>query len=138
MMTMKKGIHRFVPILFLLVITAFRSDDKLKFYWGDKKIEYNSGLSQNEINQANSTSKLHFKIREDLIQEVGNRTTKIEINLVRNGASIYTYRFENVLSNQTLKISRIYSSLRVGDTILIQFKGVDGILPQIIGIKIRE
>lgn len=125
-------------ILSLLLLTAFRSDDRMKFYWGEREIEYKSGISLTEINQPNNTNKLHYTIREDLIQEVGYRTTKVEINLVRSGMSVYTYRFDNVLSSNTLNIPRIYSSLRVGDTILIQFKGVDGILPHIIGLKIKE
>lgn len=127
-----------VFILILLLSSAFRSDNRLKFYWGEKVIKYNTGISMAEINQSKNTNKLHFAIREDLIQEVGSRTTKVEINLVRNGASIYAYRFDNVLSNRTLKIHSMYSALRVGDTILIQFKGVEGILPQIIGLKIKE
>ncbi|WP_422359962.1 hypothetical protein [Reichenbachiella sp.] len=135
---MKTVISPFILILTLLLTTAFRGDDRLKFYWGEKEIEYKSGLSLAEINQTYSTSKLRFKIREDLIQEVGYRNTKIEINLVRKGASIYTYRFDDALSHQTLKIDRIFTSLREEDTILIQFKGVKGVLPQIIGLKIRE
>lgn len=133
-----KNIASVLVLLVLFVLsTGFRSDDRLKFYWGEKEIVYKSGVSLTEINQPNNANTLRYVIRKDLIEELGYRNTKVEINLVRSGVSIYAHRFDDVLSNQTLKIQSIYSSLRAGDTILIQLKGVEGILPQIIGIKIK-
>ncbi len=133
-----KKLNRVLVLLMIIALTsAFNSDDRLVFYCGERKIDYQYGISLTEINQLNNANKLHYVIREDLIEKVEYRNAKIEINLVRSGASIYTYRFDDVLSKKTLKIQRIYSSLRVGDTILMQFKGVEGILPQIIGIKIK-
>ncbi|WP_420583129.1 hypothetical protein [Reichenbachiella sp.] len=135
---MKNVIRTFAPILILLLTTAFRGDDRLKFYWGEMKIEFESGISLSKVIQSKPTKKLHYIIREDLIQEVGKRTTKLEINLVRRGTSIYANRYDDLLSDQTLMFDDIYSSLRVGDTILLQFTGVEGILPQIVGLKIKE
>ncbi|MDW3209485.1 MAG: hypothetical protein R8N23_06455 [Reichenbachiella sp.] len=126
-----------IPLVLFVLCTGFRSEDRLKFYWGEKEIAYTSGVSLTEINQPNNANTLRYVIRKDLIEELGYRNTKVEINLVRSGVSIYAHRFDDVLSNQTLKIQNIYSSLRAGDTILIQLKGVEGILPQIIGIKIK-
>ncbi|SMD32802.1 hypothetical protein SAMN04488029_1153 [Reichenbachiella faecimaris] len=135
---MKNIVRALIPFVLLTLCTGFRSDDRLKFYWGEREIVYTSGVSLTEINQPNNANKLRFVIREDLIQEIDPQNTQIEIDLVRGRSSVYNYRFSNIQSHTTLKIEKIYSSLRMGDTILIQFKGVEGVLPQIIGIKIKD
>lgn len=125
-------------IILLICLTSFRADDRLKFYWGQTAIDLKSGISLAEIKKSDAADKLRYVVREDLTETLSNRSTEIEINLIRGGVSLYSHHENVVLASKTLQIQKIFSEARAGDSILLELKGVEGVLPQIIGLHIFE